>query len=326
MTIKFWNSKNGVKEKFKFWYDSHHIPFHLSANFIHLDDSDLDTIRTSLEKNYFSKEKSNYLQTAEGKQDLNDHLLSRLNFNRNYTIPWLDSLWSLKNARILEIGCGPGASTVAFAEQGAKITGIDIDAAALIDAKVRCETYGLDVDFIKLNATEISAYSFNMNYEIIIFSACLEHMTYDERLQSLSNAWRMLPNGGLMCVLETPNRLWFYDSHTSSMPFFFWLPDEIARKYYRFSPRKKFSDDNILDNVQFARWGRGVSFHEFELAIGNELNVVGYMQGFIRKRILRRIKWMLSKDFLFECLLRKSAPHIHRAFYQPFLYLAIKKR
>jgi S-adenosylmethionine-dependent methyltransferase len=325
MTTKFWGIKNELKEKFKFWYDTHRIPSHLSANYIYLDDSDLDMIRMSLERNYFSKEKSNYLETAEGKKDLNDHLLSRLNYNRTYTIPWLDSLRPLKDARILEIGCGPGASTVALAEQGAKVTAIDIDAAALIDAKVRCETYGLDVDFVKLNATKISEYSFNISHDIIIFSACIEHMTYDERLGSINNAWNILPSGGLICILETPNRLWFYDSHTSLMPFFFWLPDEIARKYYRFSPRKKFREDDIMDSVQFARWGRGVSFHEFELAIGNDLNVVGYMQGFIRKRILRRIKWTLSKDFLFEYLLRKIDPHIHRAFYQPLLYLAIKK-
>jgi len=80
------------------------------------------------------------------------------------------------------------------------------------------------------------AYSPTDNFNFIIFYASLEHMT------SLVNAWSLLSNNGVLCVIEAPNRLWYFDSHTSGLPFYYWLPDEIAIKYSRFSSRRKFKN------------------------------------------------------------------------------------
>ena len=165
----------------------------------------------------------------------------------------------------MEIGCGTGSSTVALVEQGAMVTGVDIDGGALIVAKERSNAYGLEAEFRLLNSVEI-ADTFGANaFDFVIFFACLEHMTIAERLISLRDAWGMLPSEGLLVIVDTPNRLWYFDNHTSRLPFFHWLPDELAFQYSRFSSRENFRElyreYNENSKEHFLRRGRGMSFH-----------------------------------------------------------------
>jgi methylase of polypeptide subunit release factors len=51
---------------------------------------------------------------------------------------------------------GTGSSTVALAEQGAIVTGIDIDEDALIVARDRCAAYGLKASFMPLNGRQLA--------------------------------------------------------------------------------------------------------------------------------------------------------------------------
>lgn len=309
------------------------LPSHISRNFINLNDSDLELIKASLERNFFSKTPNGYLSTEVGKNDLLEHLTARLEVNRKLTIPWLDSVRSLRDSHVLEIGCGTGASTVALAEQGADVTAIDTDEISLNDAKKRCEVYGLNVHFHHMNSTEAVRLLSVENFDFIIFWACLEHMTHEERIIAIKGAWDILPQSGLLCVTDTPNRLHFYDSHTSKMPFFHWLPDDLAIRYSRFSPRQKFSERFAGYNgepeymLQFLRWGRGLSYHEFELAIKpvDQLNVVSSRDIFYRKRMFSFLKWRISIHYRYEYFLHKLRPNIHRGFFQPDLELIIKK-
>jgi hypothetical protein len=59
--------------------------------------------------------------------------------------------------------------------------------------------------------------------------------------------------------------------HTSWLPFFQWLPDDLAFKYSRFSPRFNFGgmygEETAERMLHFLRRGRGVSFHEFSLTM-----------------------------------------------------------
>jgi len=156
-------------------------------------------------------------------------------------------------------------------------------------------------------------------------------MTYDERLASLADCWRMLPPGGLLCCLDTPNRLWHVDRHTSHLPFFHWLPDPLAVRYARFSPyaplRRVLGDFKPTpgNEEQLIRAGRGVSFHEFELAIAPvaDLNVVSCRNN----ALVWRIKAGLPNDDddgFMRSLMRLS-PDAHAAWFFPRLDLIIEK-
>ena len=88
--------------------------------------------------------------------DLYEHLTGRLTDDRYSVVPWIDDAYPLDGASVLEIGSGTGASTVALGEQGALITGVDVDAVALKVARARCQAYNIKVDFHCINGAEIS--------------------------------------------------------------------------------------------------------------------------------------------------------------------------
>ena len=292
----------------------------------------MDLIELSLRNNYFAGCQEGYLSTECGRNDLQNHLDIRIEMDRTIIIPWLDESRPLRDSTVLEIGCGTGSSTVALAEQGAKVTAIDVDEHSLIVASDRCQAHGVDVSFVHANATGVNRLFSDRHFNFIIFYASLEHMTIEERLSAMRGTWAMLSEGDLWCVVETPNRLWYYDDHTSLLPFTMWLPDELAFEYSRFSPRKNYRelyrDYTDESKLHFLRRGRGVSFHEFELAMKpiTALRIKSRLKRPTRKEgILSRLRRSLSNESRYIALLRRIAPEIHEGFFQSSLDLIIEK-
>ena len=304
-------------------------PAHLLAKQIQIDSNGLDEIRKSVKEKYHTgwRSESNY-SPERYHHDLQAQLRGRLERDRKTVIPWLDKVGAIRDKRILEIGCGTGSSTVALVEQGGLVVGIDIDEGSLAVARDRCAVYGVEADFRSLNADEISATFGTQAFDTIVFYACLEHMTIAERLASLKDAWASLPEQGLLVIVETPNRLWYFDGHTAKMPFFNWLPDELAFHYSRFSSRVNFRElyrNYDAESIEhFLRRGRGMSFHELDLAIGPsaDLNVIssraamdGISYRLRQSRIQRRYK----------SLLKAIHPGLHDGFFDEMLYLIVRK-
>ena len=296
-----------------------------------------DTVCESLKAHYFadsSHATEAFFNSQEGSAALADHVERRLLWDRYRVVPWLDSVRRLDGSRILEIGCGTGSSTVALAEQGAAVTAIDLDGEAIEVARERCRAHGVTAEFRVLNATEI-AEQFKDRFDWIIFFATLEHMTHAERLTAMRATWAMLGSGGLWAIVDSPNRLWWYDAHTGLLPFYHWLPNEVAAAYAVYSPRselrRRFAHLETLGDQELAmaRTGRGISYHEFELAIGplDTLSVVSCLRLFLRRRSLFfLLHWHFSANPRFEALLRRFGPsRVQRAFYQPYLDVVLQK-
>ena len=304
-------------------------PRHLRANQIAIDGDGVRALAASLRENYHVGWRDETRMPREAyENDVREHLVRRLESDRRSIVPWLDAAGPLRGARVLEIGCGTGSSTLAIAEQGAKVTGIDIDEGALAVARDRFRVYGLDADLRALNAGALKETFGTGAFEVIVFFACLEHMTVPERLASLREGWEMLPAGGLLVVVETPNRLWYFDDHTSLLPFFHWLPDDLAFQYSRYSPREEFRDlyreHDAESHLHFLRRGRGVSFHELDMAIGpaRDLDVVSSLSTFQGLRYAARRSRL---DRSYKRLLRRVAPALHEGFCDRTLYLIIRK-
>lgn len=305
------------------------IPQHLSRNQAKADPAGLQTIKSALQTHYHSGWRSESSYSREMyRHDLTQHLIGRLESDRRMVVPWLDQARPLSDSHILEIGCGTGSSTVALAEQGAKVVGIDIDQDALAVAKARCTVYGMPAEFRAMNATGMAEAFRAKIFDFIIFFASLEHMIIAERLAALRDAWQMLPSGGMLAIVETPNRLWYYDGHTSMLPFFHWLPNELAFRYSVFSPRENFrelyQEYDAPSKEHFLRQGRGASFHEFDLAIrrSTELKVVSSLSTF---HGLRHKPQRSMLDRRYKAMLRKIYPHIHEGFCDDTLFLIIER-
>jgi len=318
------------------------VPLHLAKRFTHLSESGTSKVVESLKRHYFPRHiwgdvrvtSDEWLASAEGRQDLQDHVSRRLEVFRSKVIPWLDDAKPLLGARILEIGCGTGASSVALAEQGAAVTAVDTDDESLLVAAQRCEAHAVQCEFVKANGASVPVMFADRHFDFVIFFACLEHMTHGERMQAMRESWSNLRAGDLWCAIETPNRLWFYDEHTSRLPFYNWLPDDLAFEYSRFSPREPLRSAYRRQTPEtmesFLRHGRAISFHEFDIAMGNaaDLDVVSSLPLRLRKKGLlgwRELKRMRKPKARYERMIAAMTPDIHPGFFQPYLDLIIRK-
>lgn len=305
------------------------VPRHLAQRQVAINGERLSLVHASLQRHYYKGWRSeDRYRPADYARDFNDHLQERLASDRRMIVPWLNHAKPLRGSHVLEIGCGTGSSTVALTEQGAHVVGIDIDTDALAVARDRCHAYGMEAEFHTLNATTMAPFFAERRFDFIIFFASLEHMTIPERLAALRDAWAMLPVGGLLVVVETPNRLWYYDGHTSLLPFFHWLPDELAFRYSQLSPRENFRelyrDPDPASTEHFLRRGRGMSFHEFDLSIepAADLNVVSSLSTFQGLRYKPQ-RSLFERQY--KSVLRGIYPELHEGFCEDTLFLIIEK-
>jgi SAM-dependent methyltransferase len=195
-------------------------------------------------------------------------------------LPWIEQTVPLDGKTVLEYGCGAGSVSCAVAARAQKLIGLDIDSALVEVGTIRAAEMGLDnVELVVHPVDEIfeALRARKGDVDVLLLYAVLEHMTVSERLTLLSIAREVVASDGAIVVCETPNRLTYFDFHTAQIPFFQMLPDDLAVEYYRSSSRVDFTAS--LDEAAtrgrpaaldaLARWGRGVSFHEFEVTFGD---------------------------------------------------------
>ena len=302
------------------------MPAHLARN--HTELSNPAELAESLSRKYveyLEPHERALLASESVREDLaayvNLHAHVRLEKARFEIIPWLAQSAPLRGAHILEVGCGTGSSTVALAEQGAVVTASDEDDISLEVTNCRLGLHGLSADVLRLKGVAEGS------YDIVFMHAVLEHMTLDERLTALRSAWASLSPSGLLLIGETPNRLWYLDIHTSGEPFFMWLPDDLAMLYSEKTRRPTFNQ-GFTDEVTFARWGRGVSYHDIEIALNlpaGELPVVSALKPWMRKQRLASRLYGQARTTPYERFLRRVGPPVHRGFYSEWLDIILQK-
>lgn len=309
----------------------------MRANFSRPSQAGIGRIEALLDQKYFPSWYSGidlveFKGSDQHRIDLQDHLWRRIDVDRFGFIPWIMSISPLAGQKVLEIGCGTGSASVAMAEQGATVIGIDVHEEALEVCRARADAHALsNITFTQGNAQNLRELMKGQVPDIVVFFAVLEHMTYEERQATLRAAYDILPSGKLLVITGTPNRLWFFDDHTSQLPFFHWLPDEIAFEYSRKSAHFPFnsryrlpSDDSKLS---FIRDGRGMSYHELELALDDRpYRIVSDQESFLMAHNpLQVIKRVLRGEWRRERMLRSYARNRHKGMFRPYLNLILQK-
>jgi len=145
------------------------------------------------------------------------------------------------SARILDFGCGSGASTMILSRMFPEATflGLDIDSEANRIAEGRRRFYGVDRVEFRLSDEPTGVPAEIGEFDYIVFSALLEHLLPEERKSVIPALWGRLKPGGLLFLGETPHRWTPVEIHTTGgLPLVNYMPPSLTlRAAKRFSPR-----------------------------------------------------------------------------------------
>jgi SAM-dependent methyltransferase len=134
----------------------------------------------------------------------------------------------LAGRRVLDLGCGVGEYVRAFAREGARAIGCDVDLPRLREARIRGAT-------TVLAAAGESLPFKTASLDLVVLNEVIEHVQNDRA--TMREVGRVLAPGGI-CVIFAPNRLFPFETHgiylTSrgqrryvfgNIPLVNWLPD-----------------------------------------------------------------------------------------------------
>src|SRR5436309_1759361 len=135
--------------------------------------------------------------------------------------------------RVLDFGCGAGASTMSLAKlfPGARIVGIEVDQRLLALAHRRQQHYGFSNVALTRSPSALELPPVIGRFDCVVLSAVYEHMLPQERVRILPLIWSVIRPGGFLFINQTPHRYFPYESHTTSLPFINYLPDILALAY-----------------------------------------------------------------------------------------------
>ncbi|GAA0533896.1 ubiquinone/menaquinone biosynthesis C-methylase UbiE [Rhizomicrobium palustre] len=103
------------------------------------------------------------------------------------------------SSRVLDVACGPGIVACALARYAAKVTGVDLTAAMLEEAKLRQEREGLtNLTWMQADATELPFG--DECFDVVVTRYSFHHMRQPEK--ALSEMRRVCRAGGRVVVVD----------------------------------------------------------------------------------------------------------------------------
>lgn len=272
---------------------------------------------------FFATADETYRNSPAFQVDLDAHVRKRYLHYATEILPWLQRATDGVHGHIVEVGSGTGASTAAFAPLVDSITCFETNFLSVAAARARMEVLGLkNIDFRRGLFEKGSV----ERADGVLLAAVLEHCTFAECQDILRNAWDVLSPGGWLCVVDTPNRFAPVDYHTAWLPFYSALPIEVRVAYARYSTRERFTHSVAAaknPDAVVTRWGCGISYHEFELALSPQVHEWIVADGW-EQEIVAAIN-VLDDDRMLLDLMKRFAPNVNQAFARRALYLVIRK-
>jgi 2-polyprenyl-3-methyl-5-hydroxy-6-metoxy-1,4-benzoquinol methylase len=126
---------------------------------------------------------------------------------------------STRGARILDFGCGSGASTLVLHRcypDAREIVGVDFNEDFLGIAESRRRHYSVDNVRFERKPPE-GDLQLDGTFDLVVLSAVVEHMLPRERREVLPQLWRAMNPGGRIFISDTPHRWFPKEAHTTDL-------------------------------------------------------------------------------------------------------------
>ncbi|MCC6677688.1 MAG: methyltransferase domain-containing protein [Phycisphaerales bacterium] len=277
-----------------------------------------------------------YFAGPSFESDMHAHTTRRFEECRDIIMPWIERYLPFEGKTVADIGCGTGASTAAWALKARRVLGYDIHGPSVEAAVGRMRIMGLTNVTCQTVTAEglIAAFKRDLadGADAIVMYAVLEHQMVRERIDTLRAAWALLRPGGVLVLGDTPTRFAMMDYHTSLMPFYQWLPEELAVLYAHRSPRADFRDGvaaslkrGMPAAIEYIwRCGRAAGYEEFELALGPlDRLVVG--DSFDEGMVDQPHRGVTLLDELIQTFAAAHDIRVPRGFLRPSLEVILRK-
>jgi 2-polyprenyl-3-methyl-5-hydroxy-6-metoxy-1,4-benzoquinol methylase len=155
----------------------------------------------------------------------------------------------LAGARMLDFGCGAGASTLILGRMlpRTEVVGIELQEHLLDVARERARHHGLDnVAFLPSPHADRLPADLG-RFRFVNLGAVWEHMLPGERARVVPDLWRTLDEGGTLFISDTPHRWTPWEAHTTGLPLLNYLPDGLALRAARHLSRRVAADASWPD-------------------------------------------------------------------------------
>lgn len=131
-------------------------------------------------------------------------------------------------APILDLACGSGPHTLAWAERGFRVTGIDFDHDLVVAGRRRVAEAAPGAIPPGWTCGDATTLPFaGASFDAVFCNSLLEHVPAWERV--VTEAARVLRPGGVF-VMYTTNRTCPLQQEVNHFPFYSWLPDPVQRR------------------------------------------------------------------------------------------------
>ena len=134
----------------------------------------------------------------------------------------------VERAHVLDLACGSGLHSLAWAERGARVTGVDFDHDLLVASRerlCRAQPKVPPPGWVGGDATRLPLRG--ESFDVVFCNSLLEHVPDWSKV--VAEAARVLRPGGLF-VVYTTNRACPMQAEVNHFPFYSWLPDPVQRR------------------------------------------------------------------------------------------------
>jgi SAM-dependent methyltransferase len=209
--------------------------------------------------------------------------------------------------RVLEVGCSFGHITEYLDERPeiAAIHTFDADAQFVAIVRTKVEELQLRrvAEVVHLSGEDTVTLPWPDGFfDVVLALGVVEHLPGRLRRRQVDEYYRVLAPGGLMALLDTPNRLFPLETHTVGLPAVQWLPAPLAHRYARLLRPGRFRHVSLAQFTADGTGWRNATFGEClpsagPGAVDDVTEEAGYGYRFFRRTARSRVRRALLPFF-----------------------------